>query len=75
MVCTLHQAGNVDEVGPHQRDGSLRSTVCFLSGLRHNDSMANVFKFSAVQAVLLYQLTEHFLYASSPLGPGNPEIK
>ena len=75
MVCTLYQAGNIDEVGPRQRDGSLRPTVCFLSGPRHNDSVAHVFKFSAVQAVLFYQLTEHFLYASSPLGPGNPEIK
>lgn len=37
--------------------------------------MAHVGKVTAIQAVLLYQLVEYFLYAGSPWGPGNPGIK
>lgn len=75
VVRVLHQSGNIDEVFKHQRTGLLTSTICFLPDLRDNDSVAHVFKFTAIEAVLLYQLMEHFLHASSPLGPGNPEIK
>lgn len=61
-LCTLHQAGNTDEGLQHQRHGLLRSTAYFLPGLRNNDSMVHVFKFTAIQAMQLYQLIEHFLY-------------
>lgn len=52
-----------------------RAIVYFLLGLRHDISVAHVAKVTAIQTVLLYQLVENFLYAGSPLGPGNPGIK
>lgn len=74
-MSTLHQARDTDEGCRHQRDGSLGSTVDFLPGLRHNESVARVFKFIAIRAPLLYQLIKYFPNAISPLGPGNPGIK
>lgn len=67
-LCTLHQVGNTER-------WFTRSIAYFLLGLRHNVSVAHVGKVMVIQAVLLYQLVDCFLYAGSPLDPGSPGIK